>query len=443
MSAAKRTLLEKRLRGRVNPAAAGRSIPRRGNVAAAPLSYAQKRVWFFQQLDPESPLYNIPAAFHLQGRLNQDALQKALETIVRRHEVLRTRFTSEAGSPHQIVTAPPADFPLSIVDLRHCPPARREAETDRLLQAGAVQPFDLARDLMLRATLIELGPMDHLLAINTHHIASDGWSMGVFSRELAELYQAFDTGHAPSLPDLPVQYADYALWQHGSLCDDALDGMLTYWRRQLADAPALLELPIDRPRNPTQTFQGRWQWQALPQSLADALKELSQHQGVTLFMTLLAAFKTLLHRYTQVEDILVGAPVAGRNQIEIENLIGFFVNALVLRTDLSGDPSFCELLHRVRDVTLGALAHQSLPFDRLVQELRPERTTSHAPLVQVLFVFQNDPLRGFKLPGLKLTPLPVDKVDTGTAKFDLTFQVGENGQGLVVAAEYNTDLFEH
>lgn len=443
LSAAKRGLLEKRLQGRLRQPAAETTIPRRGNVASAPLSYAQQRVWFFQQLEPASPLYNIPAAFYLQGRLNVEALQKALGMIVRRHEVLRTRFVSEADTPRQIVAEPPADFPISIADLRHCPSAEREAETCRLLHAEAIRPFDLTRDLMLRATLIELDPADHVLAINTHHIASDGWSLGVFFRELAGLYQAFDAGRAPSLPDLPIQYADYALWQQESLRGAALDEPLAYWKRQLTDAPTCLELPTDRPRNPAQTFRGRWQWQTLPQPLAEALKELSQHQGATLFMTLLAAFQTLLHRYTGVEDILVGSPVAGRNRIETENLIGFFINALVLRTDLAGNPGFSELLHRVRDVVLGALAHQDLPFDRLVQELRPERTTGHAPLVQVLFVFQNDPAQGFKLPGLTVTPVPLDKVDTDTAKFDLTFQMGEDRQGLTVAAEYNTDLFEH
>lgn len=428
---------------RTGPLAAAPPALLRQNVAEAPLSYAQKRLWFFQQLEPESPMYNIPAAFRLQGRLNREALQRALGFIVRRHEVLRTRFVSDDGAPRQVITAPPVDFPLPVVELGAFPAGRRETEAKRRLQDEAVQPFDLTRDLMLRAALIALGPADHLLAINTHHIASDGWSVGLFLHELAGLYQAFDTGREPALPLLPVQYADYAVWQNELLQDAAMEESLAYWKQQLAGAPAFLELPADHPRSTVQTYRGRWQWQTLPPSLAEALKELSQHEGVTLFMTLLAAFQTLLRRYTQVDDIVVGSPVAGRNQVETENLIGFFVNTLVLRTDLSGNPGFRELLHRVREVALGALAHQDMPFDRLVQELRPERSTGHAPLVQVLFVFQSDPVQGFKLPGLTVTPGPLDKMDTGTAKFDLTFQIGENAQGFVVAAEYNTDLFEH
>lgn len=424
------------------PAASPPALRRR-NAAGAPLSYAQKRLWFFQQLEPESPLYNIPAAFRLRGRLNREALQQALNVIVRRHEVLRTRFVSKDGTPWQVITAPPADFPLPVIDLSPVPAARRETEAERLLQTEAIRPFNLTQDLMLRANLIALGSDDHLLALDTHHIASDGWSVGVFLRELAELYQAFDTGREPALPVLPVQYADYALWQNDWLQDAGMEEPLAYWKRQLAGAPAFLELPADHPRRAVQTFRGHWQWQTLPQSLADALKELSQRERVTPFMTLLAAFQTLLHRYTQVDDIVVGSPVAGRNRIETENLIGFFVNTLVLRTDMSGNPGFRELLHQVREVVLDALAHQDMPFDRLVQELRPERSTANAPLVQVLFVLQNDPLQGFKLPGLAITPVSPDKMGTGTAKFDLTFQMGESSQGITLAAEYNTDLFEH
>jgi amino acid adenylation domain-containing protein len=444
LSPAKRKLLEERLRGQSGRPAGVAGIRHRADRSSAPLSYAQQRVWFFQQLAPESPLYNIPMAVRLQGRLNPEALQRALDTIMRRHEALHTRFVSEGGAPRQVV-APSAKFPLPIIDLNPFPASQREAEADRLLQAEAVRAFDLTQDLMLRATLIELDPADHMLTICTHHIASDGWSFGVLLRELAELYQAFDTGRVPSLPDLPVQYADYALWQQETLRGAGLEKSLAYWKRQLAGAPEFLELPTDHPRHSRQTFRGRWQSRTLPGHLAGALRELGLRQGATLFMTLLAAFKTLLFRYTQQEDILVGSPVAGRDQIKTENLIGFFVNALVLRTNLSGDPSFRQLLDQVRDVALGAYAHQDLPFDRLVEALHPERTASHAPLVQVLFVFQNDSPHDLKLPGLTVTPIAVDKLNTGTAKFDLTFQIQPNqpnGQGLTVAAEYNTDLFE-
>jgi aspartate racemase len=442
LSAAKQALLEKRLRGEFRRPLGTPAISRRLDPRTAPLSFAQQRLWFFHQLEPESPLYNISTAVRLRGRLNHEALQKALTAIVGRHESLRARFVSEEGNPGQIIDPPPSTLKLSVLDLSGRPPAQREATIDRILQTEASRPFNLSTDLMLRAVLGKLDETDHVLLLAMHHIASDGWSLGVLFRELTALYEAFDGGRPPSLSDLPIQYSDYALWQRQWLEGEVLEDQLEYWKHQLAGAPDFLDLPTDRPRPAIQTFRGHWRWHVLPRSLCDALKILSQQEGATLFMTVLAAFKTLLHRYSGQEDILVGSPIAGRNQIETEGLIGFFINTLVLRGDLSGDPTFRELLHRVREVTLEAYAHQDLPFDKLVEALRPERSSSHSPLVQVMFVLQNMPALDLKLPQLTVTPVPVDKVDTGTAKFDLMLQMEENERGLTAAVEYNSDLFD-
>jgi amino acid adenylation domain-containing protein len=393
-------------------------------------------------LEPESPIYNSPTAVRLQGLLNPNGLQQALSTIIRRHEVLRTHFVSEDGVPRQIIGEPNEIVPLPVIDLSRSPVRQREGEVERLLQVEASRSFDLTHDHMLRATLLRLDPMDHVLVISMHHIASDGWSLGVLFRELTVLYEGFVSGHAPSLPELPIQYSDYALWQRESLEGAAMENQLAYWRQQLASAPGFLELPTDHPRPTVQRFRGHWQFRRLPKSLAEALKRLSQRQGATLFMTLLAAFQALLHRYTNQEEILVGSPVAGRGRIETENLIGLFINTLVMRTDLSGNPAFRELLLRVRESTLGAYAHQDLPFEKLVQEMRPGRTSGYTPLIQVLFVLQNTPAQCLKLTDVTVTPIPVDKVHTGSSKFDLTFQIEENDREMTLAVEYNTDLFE-
>lgn len=441
LSTAKRTLLEKRLRGELKSRPKIPAISRRSTSERTPLSFAQQRLWFFHQLAPESPLYNISLALRLQGSLNRDALEKSLAAIVARHESLRTRFLCVEGEPMQVIDEPPP-VPLRLVDLSGRPASRHEAEIQCLFKEEASHPFDLARDLLLRPALARLSETDHALLVTLHHIASDGWSMGVLFRELAAFYEAFATGHLPAVPDLPIQYADFAAWQRERMQGELLQKELAYWKRQLAGAPDFLDLPTDRPRPPVQTFRGRWHWRTFPAPLGDALNALSRREGGTLFMTLMAAFQALLHRYTGQPDLLIGAPIAGRNQIETEGLIGFFINTLVLRGDLSGDPTFCELLQRVREATIGAYAHQNLPFERLVEELHPVRTSSHSPLVQVLFVLQNAPGQTLQLPGLNIVPIPVDKMDTGTAKFDLTLQVEEDGPGLRAAVEYNTDLFD-
>ncbi|RMF30995.1 MAG: non-ribosomal peptide synthetase, partial [Chloroflexi bacterium] len=397
-------------------------VPRDGDL---PLSFAQQRLWFLDQLEPGNLLYNLPLAVRLSGRLDVEALERSLSEIVRRHEVLRTTFASVGGKPRQVI-APPKPLPLPLVDLTGLPEARREAEVQRLAQEEARRPFDLAHGPLLRVQLLKLDDEEHVVLVTMHHIVSDGWSMGVFVREIAALYAAFAAGEPSPLPELPIQYADFAAWQRKWLQGETLEKQLAYWKEQLSGSPPVLELPTDRPRPSVQTSRGASFAFALPQDLSQAIQALSQEEGVTLFMTLLAAFQTLLYRYTGQEDICVGTPIANRNRPEIEGLIGFFVNTLVLRTDLSGNPRFTELLKRVREVALGAYAHQDLPFEMLVEALQPQRDMSHSPLFQVMFVLQNVPLEALELPDLTLRPVDVDR---GTATFDLTLSMAEGPEG--------------
>ncbi len=404
-----------------------------------PLSFAQQRLWFLDQLEPNSSLYNIPRAVRLAGRLNVTALERSLDEIVRRHEALRTIFAYADGSPVQVIApAPVTTAALPLVDLSELPKSEREAQTQRLATEEAQCPFDLSQGPLMRAKLLRLDDEEHVLLLTMHHIVSDGWSMEVFWRELAALYDAFANGQPSPLPELPVQYVDYAIWQRRWLAGEVLDEQLSYWKRQLADLPAL-QLPTDRPRPAVQTHRGARQELVLPKLLTEALKELSRREGVTLFMTLLAAFQVLLSRYSGQEDIAVGSPIAGRNRAEIEGLIGFFANTLVVRTDLSGDPTFKELLRRVREVALEAYDHQDVPFEKLVEELQPQRDTSRTPLFQVMLTLQNTPGKALELPGLRLTQ---QELERGTAKFDLTLSMVEGPEGLRGACEYNTDLFE-
>jgi amino acid adenylation domain-containing protein len=405
---------------------------------ALPLSFAQQRLWFLDQFEPNTPLYNIPGpAVRLRGSLNVEALRQALNAIVARHETLRTTFTIVDGTPMQVINGR-RQGELEVIDLRAWPEAEREAETQCILNREAGRPFNLANDLMLRALLLRLGKEEHVLLLIQHHIASDYWSTDVLFRELAAYYTSFTAGGAVALPVLPIQYADYAIWQRQWLQGARLETQLAYWKQQLAGAPPGLELPTDRPRPSTQTYRGARQALELSPALTEALKALSHREGVTLFMTLLAAFQTLLHRYTGQDDIVVGSPIAGRNRPEVEGLIGFFVNTLTLRTDLSGNPTFRELLGRVREVALGAYAHQELPFEKLVEELQPERSLVRSPLFQVMLVFQNFP-RLLEIPGLELRPLDVH---TGTAKFDLSLELRQGSEGISGWFEYSTDLFE-
>ncbi|MDZ7307315.1 MAG: amino acid adenylation domain-containing protein [candidate division KSB1 bacterium] len=409
----------------------------RADGAELPLSFAQQRLWFLDQLQPGGAFYNIPTALRINGKLERAALTAALNKIVRRHETLRTTFASRDGRPVQII-APATVVTIPLVDLTALPAGQSEQEVRRLAADEARQPFDLAAGPLWRCRLLRLGPQEHVLLLTLHHIIADGWSMGVLVQEVAQAYAAALAGKEPGLPDLPIQYADYAAWQRQWLSGERLEQQLAYWKEQLAGHIDALELPTDRPRPPLQTFHGASQRIVLPGELARALQTLSQREGVTLFMTLLAAFQTLLHRYTGQPDILVGSPIANRTRAETENLIGFFVNTLVLRADFSGNPTFRELLRQVRERCLGAYAHQDLPFEKLVEELQPVRDLSRSPLFQVMFVMQNVPLRPFELAGVQFRSL---EVETKTASFDMTLIVMESGDGLAAELEYNTDLF--
>ncbi|HEV8342571.1 MAG TPA: condensation domain-containing protein, partial [Candidatus Binatia bacterium] len=410
-------------------------ISRTSRDQKLPLSFAQQRLWFLDQFEP-GPFYNIAKAMRLNGPLNMEALQKSLDAILSRHEILRTNIAVMDGNPTQVITES-RSIKLSVIDLSQWSNRDHQAEMHRLVNAEARRPFNLSSDLMLRVTLLHLGENDHVLLLVMHHIASDAWSMGILYRELSALYQAFSTGKPCRLAELPIQYADFAIWQRQWLQGEVFEKQFSYWKRQLSGIP-VLELPTDRPRPAVQTFPGGRQSLVLSKNLSNALKALSRKEGVTFFMTLLAAFQTLLHRYTGQEDIAVGSPIANRTRSEIEGLIGFFVNTLVLRTDLSGNPNFRELLARVRKVALGAYEHQDLPFEKIVEELKPERDLSHNPLFQIMFSLQNVPRQSVELPDLTLRAVDVT---FGTAKFDLTLFMIEEAGSLTASLAYNTDLF--
>ncbi|MEG3919987.1 amino acid adenylation domain-containing protein [Microcoleus sp. T3_A4] len=390
---------------------------RDGNL---PLSFAQQRLWFLDQLVPNNPFYNVPAALRLTGSLNFSALQQTFNEIVRRHEALRTTLAVVSGQHVQRIGAA-FHLPINVVDLRNLPKEYRQNEANRLTAQEAQRSFNLSNDLLLRVTLLQLDDAEYLLMLNMHHIVSDGWSIGVLIQELGALYTAFASEKPSPLPDLSIQYADFAKWQREWLQGEVLETQLAYWRQQL-NGISMLNLPADRPRPAIQSYRGKRQFLQLPKQLSEALETLSQREGVTLFMTMLAAFKTLLYHYAQQEDIVVGSPIANRNRSEIEALIGFFVNSLVLRTDLSGNPTFRELLNRVKEVALGAYAHQDLPFEKLVEELHPDRALNQNPLFQVAFALQNAPGNRLELPELTLSP---QQLDVGTARFDLEFHLWE------------------
>ncbi len=409
--------------------------PRNGDLA---LSFAQQRLWFFDQLEPGLSAYNIPAAIRLKGPLNLAALEQSLNEIVKRHESLRTTFKQVEGRPTQVI-APSLTIKLPVVDLRKLPASERETEVRRLVAAEAQLSFDLSRGPLLRSTVLRLNDDEHVGLLTMHHIVSDGWSTGILIREMATLYAAFCAGGSSPLPALPIQYADFAHWQRQWLQGDVLETQIAYWKQQLAGAPDLIDLPTDYPRPAVQTFRGAHQSLVLPGHLQKALRALGRQEGVTQFMLLLAAFKVLLYRYTSQDDLIVGTPVANRNRLETEGLIGFFVNSLVLRTDLSENPSFRQLLQRVREVCLGAYGHQDLPFDRLVEELQVRRDLRRNPLFQVMFVLHNTSLRTVELPGSTLTLV---EGDSETAHFDLTLEIADTDQGLTAAFVYNIDLFD-
>ncbi|MBV9775158.1 MAG: AMP-binding protein, partial [Gemmatimonadetes bacterium] len=413
-------------------------IPRRGgDRSALPLSFAQQRLWFIDQLAPGSATYNVPLALRVRGDLHLTLLERTLTEIVRRHEALRTVFVSVGGEPVQAVRAP-APVIVPVMDLRRLADGARAAELLRLASTEASRPFDLSGGPLLRVSAARLGEGEWAVLFTTHHIVSDGWSMGVLVSEVSELYGAFGEEREPRLPELPVQYADFAAWQRSRLTGEALEAQLAWWRERLAGAPPLLELPTDRPRPQVQDPRSGTVEIVLPVELSRALDELSRREGVTLFMTLLAGLQVLLARYSGHGDVPVGSPIANRTRLETEGLIGFFVNTLVLRTDLSDDPGVRELLGRVKETTLGAYQHQELPFERLVEELAPERSLAHTPLFQVLFVLQNTERRE-----LRLGPVEMEPLETGAegAKFDLTFSL-ESGERIAGSVQYRTSLWE-
>ena len=407
-------------------------------AAGLPLSYAQQRLWFLAQMEPESSFYNMPMAVRMSGKLNLEALERSLAEVIRRHESLRTSFSTLDEQPVQLI-AEAVSLSMPLIDLSHLDEAEREARLKQEARAEAGRGFDLREPPLLRVRMLRLAQDEHVLLLTMHHIISDGWSMGVLVREVGALYEAYERGEESPLEELEVQYGDYAVWQRERLKGEELERELGYWREQLRGAPAVLELPTDRVRPPVQTYRGARQSALIPLKLVEALKTLSRREEVTFFMLLLAAFKTVLYRYTRQTDIIVGTPSSNRNFIEIESVIGFFVNMLVMRTDLSGNPTFLELLQRVKVMALEAYAHQDLPFEQLVEQLQPERSLSRHPLFQVLFQLGDATIESLRLPGLTLAPIEIKRQ---TTQFDLNFNLQETKQGLTATIEFSTDLFD-
>ncbi len=401
-----------------------------------PVTFAQQRLWFLDRLQPGDATYLVPWSYRLRGVLDTRALEQALDTIEQRHEVLRTTFTERDGEPLQVVHSSRSN-PLPLIDLGAA--AEPEQQARAFIAQEKANPFDLAAGPLFRKFLLRLGAQDHVLFLTLHHIISDAWSNGVLARELVSLYRAFASGGHPNLADLAIQYGDYAVWQRQFLSGPTLARQVAYWKHKLEGAPAVLDLPVDHPRPAVQSFRGARKQHDLPKGLAASLTALSREQNVTMFMVLLGGFSVMLGRYAGQDEVVVGSPIAGRNRVEIENLIGFFVNTLVLRTSLEGNPTFRELLGRVRETTMEAYAHQDLPFEKLVEELQPERDLSRNPLFQVMLAFQNAGAGELQLAGLEATPFGAG---AQTSKFDLTLFATEHPGGLRLTFEYNTDLFE-
>ena len=413
-------------------------VPRTAGGAGLPLSFSQQRLWLIHQLEPESAVYNMPVAVRLEGALQVSALAHALAEIGRRHEVLRSRYVEAGGEPLQVLAEnEPGRLPR--VNLAGLPAGRREPAAEQLALAEAVRPFDLGRGPLLRALLLGLGEREHILVLTLHHIVTDAWSMGILVRELGALYESCAAALPSPLPSLPIQYADFAAWQRQWLQGEVLAGEIAFWRRQLAGLPPLLELPTDRPRPTVQSFRGATRPVRLPAGLTRQVETLARRQGATLFMVLLAAFQALLARLSGQGDLAVGSPIAGRNHSEIEGLIGFFVNTLVLRGNVNGEPAFRALVDRVRETALAAYLHQDLPFEKLVEELTPERSLARTPLFQVMLVLQNAPAGSLEIRDLRLRPVGVEGT---TAKFDLTLALAETDGELTGHFEYATDLFD-
>jgi alpha-ketoglutarate-dependent taurine dioxygenase len=439
LSAEKRAMLEQMLMKKKAASAAERPIPRRATAGPCALSFCQQRLWFIDQLTPGATAYNVPNGMRVTGPLQVEALGQALEDIVRRHEVLRTRFVGEQGHPQQVV-AETWDPILRVVDLRSMPAQEREADARRRLEEEARRPFDLSRGPMARVLLLQMDAEEFLLLLSTHHIAWDFISKVVFYRELAAFYSARVSGVPAQLPELPIQYADFAVWQREWLKSEAYRKEAEYWKKTLGNAARKLELPIDKKRPAVHTLRGTKYFFSLPQSVWEGAKQVSRENGTTLFMTLLAAFKFFLYAYTEQEDISVGSPIAGRNRPELEKLIGFFVNTMVLRTELGGNPTFRQMLGRVKETTLGAFGHSELAFEKLVEILNPPRDLSRMALFQVNFRVAAASMPQLELAGVRIESL--DLIDTVSSKFDLALELAPNTEEPLSYFEYATDLFE-
>lgn len=451
LSSDRQALLQKLLAKKGVRPLADRVIPRRPGRGPARLTFAQEAIWFLDQLEPDRALHSVPGAVRLSGALDVAALAGALLEIVRRHEALRSTIASDEGTPFQHVGPSPERFDLPLVDLSGR--ADAEAEVARLATEEAHRPFDLERGPLFRAFLLRLGEREHVLVLNFHHIVTDGWSMGVFTRELDALYRAGLEGRPSPLPELPIQMADFAAWQRAELESAGLERHLDYWRRQLAGDPNGVSLPPDKPRPPVMSFRGGHRSLKLDRPSSEALRALSKRHGVTLFMTLNAAFQVLFVQATGTTDVVTGSAVAHRNRKELEGLIGFLVNMLVLRTDLGGDPTFATVLERVKEATLGAWAHQDVPLPRILREVQPERDLGKNPLFQVQFSLltpdHNPAVYGYglstgdvetiALPGLVVTPVDVQY---DNARYDLAAFLWDMPDGIQGTFEYSTDLYE-
>lgn len=441
LSASQQELLKKRLQAAQSGTTDARRIPRSSYQGTAPLSFSQEWLWFLLNRwrhNGPSPIYIMPVAMHLKGNLNVAALERSMNEVVRRHESLRTTFDIVDGRRVQVIAAS-LTVPMPVIDLRALAEAERETETRRLIYEEARRLFDLTRGPLIRVNVLQLGDEEHAVLMTMHHIISDGWSMAVLTQELAALYEAFSNNRPSPLPELSIQYADYAVWQRRRLESEEFEKQLSYWKQHLEGAPLVLELPTDHPRPAIQTSRGARQSVVLPKDLTEGLKELGRREKVSLFMTLLAAFKTLLYRYTGQDDILVGTHIAGRGRVEVEQLIGFFLNNLALRTKLAGDPSFKELLERERDTVLGAFAHQDVSFLKLVETFQPQEDLSRSPLVQVFFVLENTPAPTLDFSNLSMSFM---NTGTGTATRELILVVTEDDGELTAIFSYNADLFE-
>jgi hypothetical protein len=402
-----------------------------------PVSFAQQRLWFLEHLEPGTSAYNLPRAIRITGILDVEALRRALDAIVQRHESLRMTFTDVDGKVMASL-GPGAPVDVPVVSLESRPEDQKQAQAAVMAGKEGQRPFNLTTGPVMRVKLVRLSHEQHILVLTLHHIITDGWSMDVLFRELGEFYNAFSSNRSLDIPPLPIQYSDFARWQRKSIGIDVLARDLAFWKKTLSGVPPVLELPADRCRPAFQSHKGRTHRIKLDQELAKDLLDLSRRQGVTLFMTLLAAFETLLWRYTGAGDFVLGTPIAGRDEVDLEQIVGLFANTLPLRAKLDDNPTVRDLLRRVRDTTLDAIAHQDVPFEKLVEDLRPERSMSYTPLFQIMFILQNAPGRP-----LDFAETTVDEVEfeSGLAKFDLTLEIFEL-DGLYCRWEYSTDLFD-